>query len=192
MLFGLPLALLLTAQAAAGTPQSTAPAPQTAAEQALKAARQECPADNHDPNSREIVICAERQDGYRLNPDIMEARREVRRSPGRPKTPIEKGEIDNCAVGPFPCQTAGIDLIAAGITAATMAARLAQGKEIGSMFVTDPHPDEYHLYLMAKSRREAEEAQAAAQRAKAKAAAESAAPAATRTAADPKVGSGGD
>jgi hypothetical protein len=36
------------------------------------------------------------------------------------------------------------------------------------MFVTDPHPDEYHLYLMAKARREAREAEeAAAMKAKA-------------------------
>ena len=61
---------------------------------------------------------------------------------------------------------------------ATMAKRLAEGKEIGSMFETMPQPDEYHLYLAAKQRREEREAQeraaalAAAAKAKAKAAAD--------------------
>jgi hypothetical protein len=50
-----------------------------------------------------------------------------------------------------------------------MAKRLAEGKEIGSMFKTDPHPTEYQLYLMAKARREQSEAEEAAA-AKAKAA----------------------
>jgi hypothetical protein len=69
---------------------------------------------------------------------------------------------DNFAVGPAGCQYAGINLLAAAVTAATMATRLAKGEEIGSMFQTDPHPDEYHLYLAAKARREAKEAEAKA------------------------------
>jgi hypothetical protein len=71
------------------------------------------------------------------------------------------------------CQQAGINLIGAALTAAEMAKRLSQGKEIGSMFITDPHPSEYQLYLAAKARREQEEAQkkavAAAAAAKARA-----------------------
>ena len=38
-----------------------------------------------------------------------------------------------------------------------MAKRVAQGQEIGSMFVTDPHPTEYQLYLAAKHAREQRE-----------------------------------
>lgn len=168
MVVGIPVALLLTAQSAAGTAQP-APAAPTSAERAVESAPKDCSAAEPKSDSREIVICAQRSDGYRLNPDIMEARREVRRDPGRLKTPGERRATDGCSVGPQGCQTAGINLIAAGIAAASMAARLAQGKEIGSMFVTDRHPDEYHRYLAAKHRREAEEAQAAAEKAKAKA-----------------------
>ena len=52
-----------------------------------------------------------------------------------------------------------------------MAKRIAEGKEVGSMFVTDPHPSEYQLYEMAKKRREAREAQEKAEaQAKARAA----------------------
>ena len=58
--------------------------------------------------------------------------------------------------------SAGINLIGVALTAAQMAERLAKGKEIGSMFVTDPHPSEYQLYVEAKKRREAEEEEKAA------------------------------
>jgi len=64
----------------------------------------------------------------------------------------------------------GINLIGAALTAAEIAARLARGQEIGSLFVTDPQPSEYQLYQEAKREREAKEAEAAAA-AKAKAAA---------------------
>lgn len=111
-----------------------------------------------NPDSRTIVICTQRPQGYRLNPDVMEAKRETH-SAGRP---VRQGVnvIPDCAtVGPAPCMTAGIPIIGAALTAAEMAKRLAKGEEIGSMFVTDPHLSEYQLYQMAKSRREAEEAE---------------------------------
>jgi hypothetical protein len=127
-----------------------------------------------DPNSNQIIICAPRTEGYRLNPDVLEARREMR-NPGRPK----RGGPDlapyrECTVGPMGCgPQAGINLLAAALTAAEMAKRLSEGKEIGSMFKTDPTPSEYQLYQAAKERREAEEAEkagkAAAAAAKAKA-----------------------
>ena len=115
-------------------------------------------------NTRDIVICAERPQGYRLNPDVMEARREVR-SGGRPTRP-DSTQVDRCAVGPRDCQSAGINLVAAAITAATMVERAVTGKNVGEMFVTDPHPSEYQLYQMAKARREAKEAEKAAQKTK--------------------------
>jgi hypothetical protein len=65
-------------------------------------------------------------------------------------------------------------LIGAALTAVEMAQRAAKGQEVGSMFVTDPHPTEYQLYLMAKYRREQEDLEKAATAAKAKADAESA------------------
>ena len=114
-----------------------------------------------NPDKRTIVICTQRPQGYRLNPDIMEAKREAH-SAGRPVRPGFKAVPDCASVGPFPCATAGIPIIGAALTAAEMAKRLAEGKEVGSMFVTDPHPTEYQLYEMAKARREAEEAEKSA------------------------------
>ena len=157
MIAGLPVALLILAPAAAQPqPAKTPPA----------AAADKCPPP--PPGSDAIVICTERPKGYRLNPDVMEARREVH-SGGRPTSPYPSPRPDCASVGPAPCVTAGIPLIGAALTAVEMAKRVAEGKEIGSMFKTDPHPTEYQLYLMAKARREQREAEEAAA-AKAKAA----------------------
>lgn len=171
-------AFLLLAQASdagavRGPPLQPAPAPANA--------NRSCPPPSAD--STTIVICTERPQGYRLNPDVMEAKREIHHG-GRPVRQSTETPPPQCAtVGPFPCFNAGINLIAAAATAAEMAARLGKGEEIGSMFLTDPHPDEYHLYLMAKARREAEEARKAADKkaktsAKAQSETPSAAPAA--------------
>jgi hypothetical protein len=118
-----------------------------------------CPQSSAD--SQTIVICTERPQGYRLNPDVMEAKRETKNS-GRPVRPGGTIRPDCASVGPAPCVTAGINLVGAALTAAEMAERAAKGEAVGPMFKTDPHPSEYQLYLMAKARREAEEAQKAA------------------------------
>jgi hypothetical protein len=105
----------------------------------------------------------------------MEAKREMRSGGRRPRQATEAPPPDCATVGPAPCVSAGINILAAAAVAAEMAKRLATGQEIGSMFVTDPHPDEYHLYLMAKARREAAEAEKAAEARRRAAAAEQAA-----------------
>ena len=165
---GFTAALVLLAQAAAA-PASGSAAPE-AGKPPARTADDGCKPGQRAANPNEIVICAERTDGYRLNPDVMQARRELH-SGGRPTRPGPGGMKDGtCAGGPMGCgPQAGINLIGAALTAAQMAGRLAAGKEIGSMFLTDPHPSEYQLYQAAKARREAEEAEQAA-KAKAKAA----------------------
>lgn len=169
MPLGLSVALVMLAQAPTEAARAPAtPADPSAKSDPIKVTRPApCPAPN--PDSNVIVICTERNDGYRLNRDVMEAKREMK-SGGRPTSPYQVPRPDCVTVGPAPCVSAGINLIGAALTAAEMAKRLAEGKEIGSMFVTDPHPSEYQLYQMAKTRREAEEAEKAAL-AKAKAAA---------------------
>ena len=125
----------------------------------------------------EILVCAERPEGYRLDPDVMAAKRAMRGG-GRPKRPERMRDTSCAVVGEAGCIGAnpGINLIGAALTAAEIAARLARGQEIGSLFVTDPQPSEYQLYVEAKREREAKEAEAAAA-AKAKAAAGQAPPA---------------
>ena len=153
---GLPVALLFAAQAATPPPQASQPAPSP-----------ECAAQTSDPKSGPIVICAPKAQGYRLDPDVLEAKREKKNQAGRPHNPHEAYRDKGCAIGPMGCPPAPINLLAAGLAAAQMGARLAKGQEIGSMFRTTPEPSEYQLYLEAKKRREEQEAQAVAEKAKA-------------------------
>jgi hypothetical protein len=151
---GLPVALALLAGGVAYGP--TPPVPP---KQAVKAAPKDaCQTPQTNASQRDIVICAQRPTGYRLDPDIMKAKRETREArAGRLKTPGEKMAVSDCAVGPMTCRSPGPDLLAIALGAATMAKRLADGKEVGSMFITKPEPDEYHRYLAAKQEREARE-----------------------------------
>lgn len=161
MLIGSSVALVILAQAAQQPPATNPPA--TAGSTAKPGDCSDRTISSSDSDGTTILICAQRPEGYRLNPDVMEAKREMR-SGGRPRRPSTEAPPPDCAtVGPAPCVNAGINLLAAAAVAAEMGKRLATGQEIGSMFVTDPHPDEYQLYQMAKARREAEEAEKAAE-----------------------------
>ena len=154
MPIGLPVALALAAQAA----------PAAATEKSAEPAHvEDCGPARPDPNTREIVICAERPTGYRIDPDIMTMKR-MKKSGGRPVRPGIDGTRDRtvCAVGPQGCQIQGVNLLAAAGTAVEMAKRLSEGKEIGSMFVTDPQIDDYQMYAAAKRAREAQELEAKA------------------------------
>ena len=160
MLLALPVALLLSAEAAAQLAKDCAPQAQTT-------------------NPNEIVVCAVKPDGYRISPDLMEARRLKKQgNAGPPKNPHESFADHSCAtVGPMGCRGQPIvNLIAVAAVAAQMGQRLSKGQEVGSMFETTPTSSEYQLYQQAKKQREAkEEAEAAA---KVKAAAEAQAAAA--------------
>ena len=161
MLLALPVALLLSADAAAQPAKDCSPQPPTT-------------------NPNEIVVCAVKPDGYRISPDLMEARRLKKQgNSGPPKNPHESFADHSCAtVGPMGCRgQPAVNLVAVAAVAAQMGQRLSKGQEVGSMFETRPTSSEYQLYQEAKKRREAkEEAEAAA---KVKAAAEAQA-AATR------------
>lgn len=111
----------------------------------------------------EIVVCAERPQGYRIDPDLLEARRIVREHRRKPRPPDRMTDKSCQTVGPMGCRgEVGVNLLAAAVTAAEMAKRLSEGKEIGSMFITDPQLDEYQVYLALKKARE-EKAQEAAE-----------------------------
>jgi hypothetical protein len=163
MLLGLPAALTLLAEgpAAAASAAPTKPA--------------ECSPTAPDPNSREIVVCAVKPDGYRLPPDVVEARR-LKKQGGRgaqPHSPHETYADHSCAnVGPMGCRGAPtIDLLAAAVVAEQIGERLAKGQEVGSILKTDPQSGEYQYYLEAKHRREEKEAEAKAKAVQAEAAA---------------------
>lgn len=182
MLAVLSVALMGLADGPAKAAQSTSTQQPPKAVAAQSSSADQCPAPSTD--GRAIVICTQRPQGYRLNPDVMEAKRETR-SGGRPQRPGGK-PIPDCTAGLAPCTMAGINLIGAALTAVEMAQRLAKGQEVGSMFATDPHPSEYQLYLMAKARREAEDAEKAAEAAVAKAKAAAKTPPADVASGEPK------
>jgi hypothetical protein len=176
MFVGVPIVVALLAQSASAAttaPSSVPPYPSTAppAKASVANPREDCSPTAPTADQRSIVICAQRPNGYRLNPDVMEAKREKRKGDGGPPGQPSIAVQNPCSVGPVPCQSAGINLVGAAITAVTMVERAAKGENVGDMFVTDPHPSEYQLYQMAKKRREAKEAQEKAEaQAKARAA----------------------
>ena len=81
-----PTAFLLLAQAAAQTSQRSESATTPIAAPASGPADR-CPAPSLD--NKTIVVCSDRPQGYRLNPDVIEARREVK-SGGRPPGRAER------------------------------------------------------------------------------------------------------
>jgi hypothetical protein len=157
---GLPVALVLLAQAT-GAPAG--PATQAVAKRAQpsSSAVPDCSPPKPDSNSREIVICAVKPDGYRLNPDVLQAKREMR-SGGKPNPPENFKQNDCATIGPMGCRGSYFNVLAAAATMAMVGDRLSKGEEVGSLIVTDPHPSEYQLFLEAKKRREEKEAAAKA------------------------------
>src|SRR5689334_9013658 len=113
----LALPLLILAAEAAGPPQpAPAPAPEKAAATPAAAA---APCENRQQKEGDIIICAERSSGYRLNPDIMEAKREYKRQ--KLKRPENFVHNDCATVGPMGCRGGPtINLIGAALTAAEM------------------------------------------------------------------------
>ena len=167
---GLSVALTLSAQATTASAYGPAPAPAAPAAAPAK----ECKTPTApDPNSREIVVCAIKPNGYRLNPDVLEAKRLKKKGESvHPRNPHETYANHDCAtVGPMGCRgQPTIDIFTAAAALATMAERVSKGQEIGSMFQTTPAKGDYALYLEAKKEREEQEADKAAKAAQTKAA----------------------
>ena len=161
---GLSLAIALLAGAAPETGQPAAtPAPAANATNGCGPA----PA-NIEPG--EIFVCAPKPQGYRIDPDVLEANRAKRK--GKLKRPERMADTSCASVGPFGCTGlggGGIDLLGAAMVLGSMATKAIRGENVGEMFITDRKPTEYELYKEAKREREAKEAeQAAKARAKAK------------------------
>ena len=147
--------LLLLAQAEATPPPPAAPPPtvETATDQSCEEATKQ------SADTRTITVCAQRPNGYRLNPDVMAAKKVKRSGRGAALKPHENFKQDECAtVGPMGCRGQGvIDIPSAAIAAVQMVAKAVQGENVGEMFKTDKQLSEYELYLLAKAEREARE-----------------------------------
>lgn len=132
----------------------------------------QCVPQKQDPKANDIVVCAVKPDGYRLPPDIVEARRLKKEGVTiRPHNPHETFADHSCAtVGPMGCRgTPTLNMLAVAATAAEISKRLAKGQEVGSVFETEKASSDYQYYLEAKKEREAKESAAAAAAARAKA-----------------------
>lgn len=157
------VAIALAVQSAAYGP-APAPKPKATAAAAEPACINQMPS-----KPGEIVVCAVKPDGYRINPDVLKAHKQAR-DHQKPKRPERYVDTSCKVVGPAGCMMAPmIDMIKVASVAATMAAKLSKGESIAPMFVTQPEPTEYELYLAAKQEREAKEEDAAAARVRAQA-----------------------
>jgi hypothetical protein len=113
-------------------------------------------------DTTEIVVCAVKPNGYRLDPDVMQAKKQAKDRTRGPKKAESFADNSCASVGPRGCGGGGVDVLSAAVAAVTMATKAAKGENVGKMFVTDPQPDEYQLYEQAKREREAKEDEAAA------------------------------
>lgn len=178
---GLPVAFLLFTQAATAAPPPdtheaaygpVAAAPSKPPAPPSDQSQRECAPQSKDPNAKEIVVCAVKPEGYRLPPDIVEARRLKKEGiTVRPHNPHENFADHSCAnVGPMGCRgTPTLNMIAVAATAAEISKRMAKGQEIGSVFETQKSSTDYQYYQMAKKERQEKEDAALAKAAKDKA-----------------------
>lgn len=140
----------------------TAPAASKALTEPLEAV---CP--SHD--ARNIVVCAQRQRPYRLDPSVMEAGRQAE-SNSRSATSATPSAQAVCSASPTGCtkDLRSLDLANVALVVGTTAVRAAKGDDWTKVF-RPGGPDEYQLYQQAKRRREAEAGERAAAEVKRKA-----------------------
>jgi len=151
------------ASAQASTNNST-PAP-TPSQVPTKSPEAACP--SHD--TRNIVVCGQRRQPYRLDPSVMEAGREAE-SNSRSATSATPSAQAACSAAPMGCtkDLRSLDLANVAIVLGTAAVSAAKGDDWTKAF-RPGGPDEYQLYQQAKRRREAEAAERAAAEVKRKA-----------------------
>jgi len=155
---GTAMALLGAAPSAAYGPAAPAPPPPRVEPRPAEP----CPTPRPTAENPEIIVCAPKPEGYRIDPDLMKAERTMKANK-KLKRPERFADKSCATVGPMGCRDGGgINLMAAALTAAEMARRAINGENVGEMFITDPQPDEYQLYLAYKREREAKEAAAKA------------------------------
>jgi hypothetical protein len=164
------IAFLAQAEATAQSSNDYGPAgppvSKPAGEGATKSA-ESCAPSAPDPKSGEIIVCALKPQGYRIDSDVLKARRDKRSQMAGRLKPPENYKPNDCAnVGPMGCRGGpAFNVMAAAATLEQMGQRLAQGQEVGSLFATEPYESEYQLYLDAKKEREAKEEAAAIKKA---------------------------
>jgi hypothetical protein len=129
---------------------------------AVKPPSEPCKMPDVKQGTTQIVVCAPRVEGYRIDPDVLEAKR-ARKNRNKPRGPERLVDNSCASIGPMGCRgVPAIDIVNAALALATMAQKAVKGENVGAMFITDPSQSEYQLYQEAKRRRESKEAEQAA------------------------------
>ncbi len=111
-------------------------------------------------DSRDIVVCAQRKQGLRLDPDVSDAQRAAEHARRVATAPTPAAQA-SCSRLPQGCGTGleGLDLASVALVVATTAVKAAKGED-WTKVLKPGGPDEYQLYLQAKQEREAREQEA--------------------------------
>jgi hypothetical protein len=159
--------LVLMVSGVVGAPAATTNSPPTpmASQAPSRSSDAACP--SQDP--RNIMVCGQRRQPYRLDPSVMEAGRKAE-SNSRSATSAMPSAQAACSASPMGCtkDLSSLDLANVAVVVGTTAIRAARGDDWTKAFRTGG-PDQYQLYRQAKRRRDAEAEQQAAAEAKRKA-----------------------
>jgi len=144
-------AFMFLLSGAAAEPAYGPPVPAPA--KAAKPASDPC----RSQDSRDIVVCAQRKQGLRIDTDVVDANRQAERN-ARSATATMPSAQASCSATPQGCGTGlvGLDLANVALVVATTAVKAAKGEE-WTKVLKPGGPDEYQLYLQAKREREARE-----------------------------------
>jgi len=119
-------------------------------------------------DTRNIMVCGERRQPYRLDPSVMKAGREAESNSRSATAPMPPAQAA-CSASKTGCEGFGsLDLANVAVVVGTMAIRAAKGKDWTRAFRVGG-PNEYQLYQQSKQRREAADAERAAAEVKRKA-----------------------
>lgn len=111
-------------------------------------------------DSRDIVVCAQRKQGVRIDTDVVTAERQSEQN-ARSATATMPAAQKSCSQSPQGCGSGldGLDLMNVAVVVATTAVKAAKGED-WTKALKPGGPDEYQLYLQAKQEREAREQEA--------------------------------
>jgi hypothetical protein len=145
------IALLIAAAAAA--PAAAGPAPATPTPtvgqplvlSGLAPSAAPCTSNDAD----EVLVCAQRNQRYRIDPLVLEASRARNAEPPKPPATAEASPTMGC-IGPSACKGDQIPLVRMGLVALKAAALALDGQDWRNALRT--REDEYRLYEAAKAR----------------------------------------
>lgn len=150
----MPVVVLIFAGAVAGSPPATATIAAPPSSASLPAEKPEAACASR--NARDIVVCGQRRQSFRLDPSVLEGKQRAE-SDSRSATSAMPSAQAACSASKTGCtkDLRSLDLANVGVVAATTVIRAARGEDWAKVFKPGG-PDEYQRYQQAKRRHEAE------------------------------------